>query len=112
SSRRRHTRFSRDWSSDVCSSDLAPHKSKASIKPSKNPALAHICKQPSGKQQIQRINIEYRYAQAARNLYTLWKMIVDEDCWQWDVRRLRLALTQVNDALEQRGRNVRCFQRE
>src|SRR5690606_41195519 len=26
-SRRRHTRFSRDWSSDVCSSDLgAPHR--------------------------------------------------------------------------------------
>src|SRR5690606_40743952 len=25
SSRRRHTSFSRDWSSDVCSSDLAPH---------------------------------------------------------------------------------------
>src|SRR5207302_3319484 len=24
SSRRRHTRFSRDWSSDVCSSDLQP----------------------------------------------------------------------------------------
>src|SRR5690606_41033012 len=24
-SRRRHTRFSRDWSSDVCSSDLAGH---------------------------------------------------------------------------------------
>src|SRR5690606_42109346 len=30
SSRRRHTRFSRDWSSDVCSSDLdvdQPHRS-------------------------------------------------------------------------------------
>src|SRR5690606_40593662 len=26
SSRRRHTRFSRDWSSDVCSSDLADHE--------------------------------------------------------------------------------------
>src|SRR5690606_40273676 len=26
SSRRRHTRFSRDWSSDVCSSDLAGEK--------------------------------------------------------------------------------------
>src|SRR5207302_8347480 len=26
SSRRRHTRFSRDWSSDVCSSDLAPER--------------------------------------------------------------------------------------
>src|SRR5690606_39587436 len=25
SSRRRHTRFSRDWSSDVCSSDLSVH---------------------------------------------------------------------------------------
>src|SRR5690606_40604266 len=25
SSRRRHTRFSRDWSSDVCSSDLLAH---------------------------------------------------------------------------------------
>src|SRR5690606_40348671 len=25
SSRRRHTRFSRDWSSDVCSSDLTVH---------------------------------------------------------------------------------------
>src|SRR5690606_40420021 len=27
SSRRRHTRFSRDWSSDVCSSDLLEHTS-------------------------------------------------------------------------------------
>src|SRR5690606_40747874 len=26
SSRRRHTRFSRDWSSDVCSSDLFPRQ--------------------------------------------------------------------------------------
>src|SRR5690606_40523059 len=26
SSRRRHTRFSRDWSSDVCSSDLYRHR--------------------------------------------------------------------------------------
>src|SRR5690606_40190505 len=30
SSRRRHTRFSRDWSSDVCSSDLYLDKSIAS----------------------------------------------------------------------------------
>src|SRR5690606_39362248 len=27
---RRHTRFSRDWSSDVCSSDLAPLPAKVS----------------------------------------------------------------------------------
>src|SRR5687768_18307897 len=29
SSRRRHTRCSRDWSSDVCSSDLAPGRARA-----------------------------------------------------------------------------------
>src|SRR5690606_40778023 len=29
-SRRRHTRFSRDWSSDVCSSDLITENSKMS----------------------------------------------------------------------------------
>src|SRR5207245_7254134 len=29
SSRRRHTRSYRDWSSDVCSSDLRPHASEA-----------------------------------------------------------------------------------
>src|SRR5690606_40340009 len=27
--RRRHTRFSRDWSSDVCSSDLTGHHARA-----------------------------------------------------------------------------------
>src|SRR5690606_40277319 len=31
SSRRRHTRFSRDWSSDVCSSDLASSRLKDRI---------------------------------------------------------------------------------
>src|SRR5690606_40493274 len=31
SSRRRHTRFSRDWSSDVCSSDLNRGKSAINI---------------------------------------------------------------------------------
>src|SRR5690606_40071349 len=31
SSRRRHTRFSRDWSSDVCSSDLVSNARSASV---------------------------------------------------------------------------------
>src|SRR5690606_40105643 len=31
SSRRRHTRFSRDWSSDVCSSDLKAGKTRGPI---------------------------------------------------------------------------------
>src|SRR5690606_36440112 len=34
--RRRHTRFSRDWSSDVCSSDLKSQKYKESIEAYKN----------------------------------------------------------------------------
>src|SRR6267378_7690313 len=33
SSRRRHTRSLRDWSSDVCSSDLAPPKANAAVAP-------------------------------------------------------------------------------
>src|SRR5690606_39514552 len=33
SSRRRHTRFSRDWSSDVCSSDLVARECRQTINP-------------------------------------------------------------------------------
>src|SRR3712207_9006257 len=38
SSRRRHTRYWRDWSSDVCSSDLAARRAVVADAP---PALAH-----------------------------------------------------------------------
>src|SRR2546422_2257331 len=31
SSRRRHTRCSRDWSSDVCSSDLSTHEDRSEV---------------------------------------------------------------------------------
>src|SRR5690606_40217133 len=37
SSRRRHTRFSRDWSSDVCSSDLARVDGQVNLKLSGEP---------------------------------------------------------------------------
>src|SRR5690606_40137960 len=37
SSRRRHTRFSRDWSSDVCSSDLVLDDWKSFLYKHKNP---------------------------------------------------------------------------
>src|SRR5690606_40545206 len=40
SSRRRHTRFSRDWSSDVCSSDLDPKDQE--FKTKKGPIFANI----------------------------------------------------------------------
>src|SRR5690606_40087130 len=35
-SRRRHTRFSRDWSSDVCSSDLMPAVDRSGLQPDVN----------------------------------------------------------------------------
>src|SRR5256884_214581 len=37
SSRRRHTRCSRDWSSDVCSSDLWPHRSRRNSQRGRGP---------------------------------------------------------------------------
>src|SRR5688572_31520357 len=45
SSRRRHTRFDCDWSSDVCSSDLAPFGSTVELtaylnKPASDPIVA------------------------------------------------------------------------
>src|SRR2546429_1752079 len=55
SSRRRHTRCSRDWSSDVCSSDLAVGKSLHYTLPQAQfsplipdaPAFANICPGPA-----------------------------------------------------------------
>src|SRR5690606_40743110 len=40
SSRRRHTRFSRDWSSDVCSSDLPRPSSRLRSQPQAPPRVA------------------------------------------------------------------------
>src|SRR5690606_20468871 len=45
SSRRRHTRFSRDWSSDVCSSDLP---AMSTIADADQKALEHIAPQAHG----------------------------------------------------------------
>src|SRR5690606_3462569 len=42
SSRRRHTRFSRDWSSDVCSSDLAQQQNKEKYRNKANDPVAKL----------------------------------------------------------------------
>src|SRR5207302_2938095 len=59
SSRRRHTRFSRDWSSDVCSSDLVfidaptlpsvPYHSNSDLQPMDIPVFKHS---PHGKKEL------------------------------------------------------------
>src|SRR5690606_39553185 len=53
SSRRRHTRFSRDWSSDVCSSDLgtAPHLSGELLADMAQVNIVHIPYKGSGPAQ-------------------------------------------------------------
>src|SRR6266498_3924067 len=42
SSRRRHTRCGRDWSSDVCSSDLAEFSERSPITAVEHPVLLHV----------------------------------------------------------------------
>src|SRR5690606_40559499 len=42
SSRRRHTRFSRDWSSDVCSSDLQRRENYAVLAPDRETFVALV----------------------------------------------------------------------
>src|SRR5690606_39350140 len=61
SSRRRHTRFSRDWSSDVCSSDLVDRGTRASVKgaPMEVPLITIDGPTASGKG-----TVAYRVAQA------------------------------------------------
>src|SRR5438445_6477435 len=48
SSRRRHTRYWRDWSSDVCSSDLRGNRRASATAPSGRPRCA--CPPPSARQ--------------------------------------------------------------
>src|SRR5690606_40840337 len=47
SSRRRHTRFSRDWSSDVCSSDL-PHDTRVALGPFSTASAARLAGESLG----------------------------------------------------------------
>src|SRR5690606_40626487 len=52
SSRRRHTRFSRDWSSDVCSSDLEMTKARFNMK-------QHKVRMKALSDQLKKIHDEY-----------------------------------------------------
>src|SRR2546422_3148624 len=50
SSRRRHTRCSRDWSSDVCSSDLGAFAAEASVAIESNPYVYRVV--PGKEQEV------------------------------------------------------------
>src|SRR6266702_7936856 len=47
SSRRRHTRWPRDWSSDVCSSDLGPNDFRLNIESTIAPSALHALASPN-----------------------------------------------------------------
>src|SRR5690606_39881393 len=66
SSRRRHTRFSRDWSSDVCSSDL-----------------------------LKRMNIELTYFQARVGAYQRFQVVAGREIRQLDVHALEQRLVEL-----------------
>src|SRR5690606_40837915 len=76
SSRRRHTRFSRDWSSDVCSSDLCPAKSApfASRLPNARHRGTRKRREPSRRRDclFRQPGITVRY----KWLRTHWKLLV------------------------------------
>src|SRR5207245_2276896 len=70
SSRRRHTRCYRDWSSDVCSSDLLPPNAKDSVPraPARCPARNRRALQTSAARSSRRRWRQCEPAQAFRNL--------------------------------------------
>src|SRR6266700_6435183 len=60
SSRRRHTRFSRDWSSDVCSSDLGGARSKEKVGPNEIDITTAGTQQHLGHRQAHQLRIGHR----------------------------------------------------
>src|SRR5207302_3224296 len=68
SSRRRHTRFSRDWSSDVCSSDLVSQARKFGARPA-TPYRA-ISLEPGDGRHLVRLEEEHEIAARAVVLAT------------------------------------------
>src|SRR4029434_11320015 len=70
SSRRRHTRFKCDWSSDVCSSDLITHTNKHThTRTHKN---THTHKHTHSPDQIHHIPQQWRLGERSSEAPTVW----------------------------------------
>src|SRR5690606_40626575 len=81
SSRRRHTRFSRDWSSDVCSSDLIINIYNGFLslfQPTKRYFLDLTEFEKAEFIEKNKINLYYIYASACYELYSLGLMRSEE----------------------------------
>src|SRR5690606_40790717 len=75
SSRRRHTRFSRDWSSDVCSSDLKEKALKI------NEVLSQLFLEIG----IRLVDFKLEFGKTASNEIILADEISPDTCRLWDV---------------------------
>src|SRR5690606_40156455 len=96
SSRRRHTRFSRDWSSDVCSSDLVHLVAIADLSPSA--ARSNLARVGWDEQQLQADT-----AQTALRTGATW--ITDD--WEALVKLPEIDIVRSEERRVGRGRNSR-----
>src|SRR5699024_2885690 len=94
SSRRRHTRSKRDWSSDVCSSDLRSLADKW-ILTRLNETIEQVTKNTN----------RYEFGEAGRQLYTF---IWDELC-DWYIEMAKIPLSGDNEAKKQTTRSVLAY---
>src|SRR5690606_27064864 len=106
SSRRRHTRFSRDWSSDVCSSDLSAQAAywtaDARYRMKKyDEAISDYRKVlamqsvPVGLQWESRYNIGYAYYEKANDFEAQGKLAQKRDMLQKSIEEFRFSCKQI-----------------
>src|SRR6266436_7580418 len=77
SSRRRHTRCSRDWSSDVCSSDLSYHNARTAClsRLLQSPTLRHL--QPA-KTSLRRLRSEEHTSELQSRLHLVCRLLLEK----------------------------------
>src|SRR5476651_2776554 len=95
SSRRRHTRYWRDWSSDVCSSDLAGMTDE--VTPNRNSAVPQG-RSPTSRSEERRVGKECRsrwspYHSKKKDKHKAWgQHLQEERRYAWLDERLALDL--------------------
>src|SRR5439155_16978373 len=85
SSRRRHTRWPRDWSSDVCSSDLLMHEENDQSDCEPAHAPLSISRPPPLRGQRRRRSEERRVGKECRGRWS-WELEKIKDETTWDCR--------------------------
>src|SRR5690606_39351472 len=96
SSRRRHTRFSRDWSSDVCSSDLEARR-----------GMAYVPEAPALYDQFTPLEI----LRMGLSMYGIKRNDADTWCLQW-LERLDRKSTRLNSSHVKISYAVFCLKKK